>query len=81
MYFGIPSKIVEELNVRQDDYLLVDVVDNLIVIKKHDPQFTKDELNKVQSYQPNTDEKSITFEESNKLNNEEFVNPLKDLDL
>ncbi len=80
---SIPSEIVKKLNLRQDDYLLVELVDDsLIVMKKHNPQFTKTELSKVQSYQPNEDEKSIVIEEKIRSNDEEdFINPLKDLDL
>ena len=80
MYFGIPSKIVNHLNLDQDDYLLVDVTDNLIVIKKHNPQFTKIELNKISLHQNNDSKKSIVLEEK-KETEEEFVNLLDGIDL
>ena len=66
LYFGIRSKIVNHLKLDQDDYLLVDVTDNLIVIKRHNTQFTKTELNKIQDYNNNliNDEEELTNDES-----------------
>ncbi|MGI9566073.1 MAG: hypothetical protein ACR2LL_03540 [Nitrosopumilus sp.] len=82
IYFGIPSKIANHLKLDQDDYLLVDVTDNLIVIKRHNPQFTKTELNKIQGYNnsTNNDKEELTVDESTIMEND-FKNPLDDLDL
>ena len=80
--FGIPADIVKKLKLNQDSFLLIDLIDDsIIIIKKHEPQFTKIELNKVISHQNDAGEKSITIEEKTKSNDDEFVNPLKDLEL
>ncbi len=44
---GIPSEIVKRLELNKDSFLYVELVDNLIVMKKHDPKFTKTELSKI----------------------------------
>lgn len=78
---SLPAEIVKELNLKQDDYLLVELVnESLIVIKKHNPQFTKSEINRVIGYKDNTNEKkSVVIEEESEEN--EFKNPLDGMDL
>ena len=79
MYLGIPSKIIDKLNLNQNSYLMIDLIDDyIIMIKKHNPQFTKPEINKVIGNQNNTEKKSIVIEEESE---EEFKNPLDDLDI
>ena len=74
---GIPSEIVKKLNLNQDSYLLVELFDDsIIVIKKVNPQFSKDEINKVTASNMIA-EKSVEKKQSE----EEFDNPLKDLNL
>ena len=76
--FGIPSEIVKKMNLNQDSYLLVELVDEtIIVIKKVNPQFTKAEINKVAN-DNKIMEKSV---DGKQLVEEEFDNPLKDLKL
>jgi len=78
---GIPSEIVKKLGLSQDSFLYVELVDNLIVMKKHDPKLTKMELNKVTSPE-NTEENTETIKkESIEAVEEVFDNPLKDLNL
>lgn len=48
MYFGIPPKIIKKLNLNHNQYLLVDVVDDIIVIKKMNQQFSKAKIKKIQ---------------------------------
>ena len=40
---AIPSEIVKNLNLTQDSLLYIELVDDLIVMKKHDPKLTKTE--------------------------------------
>jgi len=49
MYFGIPPKIIKKLNLGQSQYLLVDVIGDIIVIKKMNQQFSKSEIKKIQT--------------------------------
>lgn len=48
MYFGIPPKIIKKLNLNHNQYLLVDVIDDIIVIKKMNQQFSKAKIKKIQ---------------------------------
>ena len=75
---GIPSEIVKKLGLNQDSFLYVELIDNLIVMKKHDPKLTRTELNKIDLHKNNTEEKLVVIEEKP---SEEFVNQLKDMDL
>ena len=85
MYFGIPSKIIKKLNLENDQYLLVDVIDNIIVIKKMNQQFSKAEIKKIQTNTITIDKddsiKSIqdSTKESTETNNENNYNPLRDV--
>ena len=85
MYFGIPSKIVKKLNLVQGQYLLVDVVGDIIVIKKLNQQFSKAEIKKIQANTITIDKdnpvKSIedNNKESIETNNENDNNPLRDV--
>ncbi|WP_316506291.1 AbrB/MazE/SpoVT family DNA-binding domain-containing protein [Nitrosopumilus sp.] len=75
---SLPAEIVKELNLKQDDYLLVELVnDSLIVMKKHNPQFTKSEISKVIGLQNNiVENKPIVINEE-----QEFKKPLDGMDL
>ena len=88
MYFGIPPKIIKKLNLVQGQYLLVDVIDDIIVIKKMNQQFSKAEVKKIQTNttivtdkedgndnDTNVDKKS-SAETNNQSNN---YNPLRDV--
>lgn len=77
---SLPAEIVKELNLKQNDYLLVELVnESLIVMKKHNPQFTKYEINKVTGHQDNiVEKKSVVMKEESE---EEFKNPLDGLNL
>jgi len=86
MYFGIPPKIIKKLNLGQSQYLLVDVIGDIIVIKKMNQQFSKAEIKKIQANTITIDKdnsvKSIednVDKESIKANNENNNNPLKDV--
>ncbi len=82
MYFGIPSKIVSKLRLKQDGYLLVDLVDeSIIIIKKHTPQFSKNEIARVRNFT------SMEKEDSKETNGQpveipgdDFKNPLDNMD-
>lgn len=85
MYFGIPPKIIKKLNLGQSQYLLVDVIDNIIVIKKMNQQFSKAEIKKIQANNTAID-KDNSVESINNVNkelvetnNEENNNPLRDV--
>lgn len=85
MYFGIPPKIIKKLNLGQSQYLLVDVIDNIIVIKKMNQQFSKAEIKKIQVNNTAID-KDNSVESINNVNkelvetnNEENNNPLRDV--
>lgn len=85
MYFGIPPKIIKKLNLVQGQYLLVDVIGDIIVIKKMNQQFSKAEIKKIQTNSIAIDKdssvKSIedVDKESIKANNENDNNPLRDV--
>ena len=85
MYFGIPSKIIKKLNLVQGQYLLVDVIGDIIVIKKMNQQFSKAEIKKIQTNTITIDKdnpvKSIedNNKESIETNNENNNNPLRDV--
>ena len=85
MYFGIPPKIIKKLNLDHSQYLLVDVIDNIIVIKKMNQQFSKAEIKKIQIdqipiYNDNSVESTKDIEkESMETNKENDSNPLRDV--
>ena len=85
MYLGIPPKIIKKLNLVQGQYLLVDVIDNIIVIKKMNQQFSKDEIKKIQTniiaIDKDNSVESIkdVDKESADTNNENDNNPLRDV--
>ena len=82
---GYLQKIIKKLNLDHSQYLLVDVIDNIIVIKKINQQFSKAEIKKIQTNTVAIDKdssaKSIedVDKESIKANNENDNNPLKDV--
>ena len=86
MYFGIPPKIIKKLNLDKNQYLLVDVIDDIIVIKKMNQQFSKAKIKKIQTSNIATDrDNSVELtgdanKESIETNNENNNNnPLKDV--
>jgi len=76
---GIPSEIVKKLGLSQDSFLYVELIDSLIVMKKHEPKLTKTELNKIDLRKNNTEENPVVIKEKSSEKNNEFDNPLKDL--
>lgn len=79
--FGIPSDIVKKLGLNQNSFLLIDLIeDSIIVIKKVNPQFTKTELNKVILQKNNYQDKPTVINEEHQ-SEQEFKNPLEDLDI
>ncbi|WP_316504443.1 hypothetical protein [Nitrosopumilus sp.] len=72
--FRDPSKIVKKLGLSQDSFLYVEMIDNLIVMKKHDPKLTKTELNKITLYDTNTKENPAAIEEKLCEEDKEFDN-------
>ena len=78
---GIPSEIVKELGLSPDSLLYVELVDNLIVMKKHDPKLTRTELNKITLRDIDIKENPVTIKEKSYNEDKEFDNPLKDLKL
>jgi len=85
MYFGIPPKIIKKLKLVQGQYLLVDVIDDIIVIKRMNQQFSKAEIKKIQTNTIAIDkDNSLELiedrnEESAVTNNENDYNPLMDV--
>ena len=83
VYLGIPINIVKQLQISENSYLMIDLIDDsIIVIKKHNPQFTKMELNKVQDYNntnSTNNKEELTVDEQ--IIENDFKNPLDDLDL
>ena len=85
MYFGIPPKIIKKLNLDHNQYLLVDVIGDIIVIKKMNQQFSKSEIKKIQTNTITIDrDNSVKLiedgdKESIDANNENDNNPLKDV--
>ena len=85
MYFGIPTKIIKKLNLGRNQYLLVDTIDNIIVIKKMNQQFSKSEIKKILASNTATNKgnSSGSIKDVNKelmeTTNEENNNPLRDI--
>jgi len=82
MHLGIPSQIIEKMELSQNDFLLIELVEeSIIVIKKINPQISKVDLNKIVSHESDTDEKSVIVEDKSPEPEKEFDNPLKNLKL
>ena len=85
MYFGIPPKIIKKLNLDKSQYLLVDVIDDIIVIKKMNQQFSKSAVKKIQISSIAIDKDNSgelikdVDKESMEINNENNYNPLRDV--
>ena len=82
MYFGIPPKIMKKLKLDHNQYLLVDVIEDILVIKKINQQFSKAEIKKIQTNNITLDKKdSIELiedvEEENESSKE--YNPLDEV--
>ena len=84
VYLGIPSNIAKQLQISENSYLMIDLIDDsIIVIKKHNPQFTKYELNKIQNYKNSNstnNEEELIVNEPTIIEND-FKNPLDGLDI
>jgi len=85
MYFGIPPKIIKKLNLDKSQYLLVDVIGNIIVIKKMNQQFSKSAIKKIQTSNIAIDKNNSVElikdvdKEPVETNNENDNNPLRDV--
>ena len=85
VYLGIPSNIVKQLQISENTHLMIDLIaDSVIVIKKHNPQFTKSETSKIQNYandSKRTTRESIMDADNNLITkNKDYKNPLDRLD-
>ena len=80
---SLPFEIVKKLQLDQNSLLYVELVDDLIVMKKNDTHFTNTDIQKVQSNMTEVTTKSIKKIDEDDDNNteEESDNPLKDLKL
>ena len=85
MYFGIPPKIIKKLNLDKSQYLLVDVIGNIIVIKKMNQRFSKSAIKKIQTSNIAIDKNNSVElikdvdKEPVETNNENDNNPLRDV--
>ena len=79
---GIPAKIVKQLRIDQDSYLLFDIVDDsIIAIKRYNPQFTKSEIEKIQNHPDDMDQLSVVeYNKDDTVTKRNFQNPLDRLD-
>ena len=77
---SLPLEIIKKLNITQNDRLYVELVDDLIVMKKHDIHLTKSEINKAKKISQQESSPDIIIKPENKENNN-ATNPLDDLDL
>ena len=86
VYLGIPSNIVKRLQISENTHLMIDLVDDsVIVIKKHNPQFTKSEMSKIQNhanYSKRTTKDPNTYDDDSNMitKNKDYKNPLDRLD-
>ena len=79
---SLPLEIIKKLNITQNDRLYVELVDDLIVMKKHNIHLTKSEINKVKNIlQQESSPDIITIKPENKENSNNVTNPLDGLDL
>jgi len=81
VYLGIPSNIVKQLQISENTHLMIDLVDDsVIVIKKHNPQFTKSEISKIQQNYTNDSDAakdSIIYDgDDSKQPEKDYNNPL-----
>jgi bifunctional DNA-binding transcriptional regulator/antitoxin component of YhaV-PrlF toxin-antitoxin module len=82
MYLGIPSAILQKIGITRNSYLLVDVMYDIIIIKKLKTGLTKREIEKVRNYH-NHEEEIDDKEENNMIGHtlpDDFKNPLDELD-
>lgn len=83
MYLGIPSVIVQKIDITKNSYLKIDVIDDIIIIKKLEAGFTKREKEKIQNHVNDNKQGIGDKEESNIIPRplpDDFKNPLDDLD-
>ena len=72
---SIPLEIIKKLGLTEDDRLYVELVDELIVMKKHDIHLTKSEITKAKKMTvENSDTKILQEEEKESTVTD--VNPL-----
>jgi antitoxin component of MazEF toxin-antitoxin module len=81
VYLGIPSNIVKQLQISENTHLMIDLVDDsVIVIKKHNPQFTKSEISRIQQNHTNDSDAvkdSVTDDsDDSKQPDKDYNNPL-----
>ncbi|MGI9567804.1 MAG: hypothetical protein ACR2LL_12440 [Nitrosopumilus sp.] len=84
MHLGIPIPIIKKMKLDQNDFLLIELVDeSIIAIKKINPQLSKSEVNKITSQKNDTvvKEKQVIVEDKSPELEEEFDNPLQNLKL
>jgi len=79
IYLSIPANIVKQLQISENDFLMIDLIDHIIIIKKHNPQFTKQELDKIENYSNNSSNHEKLSTE-NEIIIKDFKNPLDKLD-
>ena len=81
MYFGIPPKIIKKLKLDQSRYLLIDVIGEILVIKKITQQFSKTEIKKIQTSNLAVEERkvSIGLVEDGKDKQDGSYNPLDEV--
>ena len=71
---SIPVGIVKKLNLDENSKLLVELVDDLIVLKKHEAQLSKAEILKVKTVSENSSENTSDISEQPKK--DDTPNPL-----
>ena len=71
---SIPIDIVKKLDLNENHTLLVELVDDLIVLKKHEAHFTKTEISKIKDFKmaSNNSEVDTITQETNPLDGHEF---------
>ena len=85
VYLGIPSNIVKQLQISENTHLMIDLIDDsVIVIKKHNPQFTKSEISKIQQNYTNDSDAAkdsiIDDGDDSKQPDKDYNNPLDRID-
>ena len=76
---SLPLEIIKKLNISQNDKLYVELVDELIVMRKHDMHLTKNQINKAQKI--SQQESSDIIQSENNDGDDDNINPLDGLDI
>ena len=82
LYLGIPSAIVQKVGITKNTYLLFELLDDTIIIKKDKAEFTKREKQRIRDYF-NHKEETDDKEENNMIDRpfpKDYKNPLDELD-